>query len=146
MVELKGETADKQMVDDVVKMIKARDMVKETVLLSLDYSLIQYITKAYPEMKTGYLYYFTTGNLKDLEGDYLIMEEREATPEKIEEVQAAGKKAIVWTVNTEESINTFIHSQADGVITDYVKDVQKAVETSKKRSDLEVLLDNLLIF
>ena len=146
LVELKGETADKQMIDDVVKMIKARDMVKETVLLSLDYSLIQYMTKAYPEMKTGYLYYFTTGNLKDLEGDYLIMEEREATPEKIEEVQAAGKKAIVWTVNTEESINTFIHSQADGVITDYVKDVQKAVETSKKRSDLEVLLDNLLIF
>lgn len=37
-IELKGSTADTKMVDDVVKMAQERNMEKEVVLLSLDYS------------------------------------------------------------------------------------------------------------
>lgn len=143
-VELKGETADNKMADDVVKIIKKYNMQNQTVLLSLDYPMIRYIVEKYPNMKTGYLYYFTTGNVGDLKGDYLIMEEREATPEKIEEVHKANKKAIVWTVNTEESIDKFIHSEADGVITDYVKSVKDRIKKSNNRTDFEVLVDTVL--
>ena len=140
-VELKGETADTKMVDDVVKIIKEYNMIDETVLLSLDYRNIQYISEEYPEMKSGYLYYFTSGKPKNLKGDYLIMEEREATDKKIYEIHAAGKKAVVWTVNTPESINKFIYSDVDGVITDHVEDVKKAIKESKERNRYEIIVD-----
>lgn len=142
-VELKGKSADKKMVDDVVKLITEKDMLDECIILSLDYDIIKYTASAHPEIKTGFLYFFSVGDLENLEGDYLIMEEREATPEKLEEIHQAGKKAVVWTVNTEESIQKFIHSDVDGIITDYVSLVQESIEESNNRSQLDVILDSL---
>ncbi len=141
-VELKGKSADEQMVDDVVKMIEAKDMLDECVILSLNYDIIEYTHDNYPQIKTGFLYFFSIGDLKDLKGDYLIMEEREATPLKIEEIHEAGKKAVVWTVNTPESIDTFIKSDVDGIITDYVMDLKAAIAEANKRTHLEIILDS----
>ncbi len=143
-VELKGESADEKMVDDVVEIIKSKGMLDECVILSLDYSIIEYTAEKHPEIKTGFLYFFSVGELSDLKGDYLIMEEREATSEKVFEIQSAGKKAIVWTVNTDESIEKFIKSDVDGIITDYVLKIKDAVEDANNRSELEIILDNLL--
>ncbi len=141
-VELKGKSADTQMVDDVVKMIEAKDMLDECVILSLNYDIIEYTHDNYPQIKTGFLYFFSIGDLKDLKGDYLIMEEREATPDKIEEIHDAGKKAVVWTVNTPESIDKFIKSDVDGIITDYVMDLKNAIAEVNKRTHLEIILDS----
>ena len=47
-VELKGETADKQMADKAVKIIKDRNMTDETVIISLKYDLIDYVESTYP--------------------------------------------------------------------------------------------------
>ncbi len=140
-VELKGESADEKMVDDVVAMIKSKDMLDECVILSLDYAIIEYTVETHPDIKTGYLYYFSTGKLKDLQGDYLIMEEGVATPSNIYDIHAAGKKAVVWTVNTPESIQEFIYSDVDGIITDHIMDIKKAIKASKDRSPLEVIID-----
>ncbi len=143
-VELKGKSADYRMVDDVVQMIKQKNMLDECVILSLDYKIIEYTEKLYPEIKTGFLYFFSVGKLKNLKGDYLIMEEREATANKILEIHKAEKKAIVWTVNTAESINRFINSDADGIITDHVLDVKHAIAKSKERNHLDIIIDNLI--
>lgn len=143
-IELKGATADEKMADDIVAMVKAYRMEKEIALLSLDYSLIEYIEEKYPEIRTGFLYFFSLGETAEMKGDILIMEEREATPEKIDEIHAAGKKAIVWTVNTEESIDKFVSSEVDGIITDYVLRVKAGMERRDSRTDFEILLDNFL--
>lgn len=142
-IELKGKTADEQMVDDMVALIKKEKIEDQAVILSLDYKLIQYTEATYPEIQTGYLYYFAIGQITDLEGDYLIMEEREATPEKVDELKAQGKKVIVWTVNTPESIEQFINSEVDGIITDYVLRVKEAMETRDQRSDLDIIIDSV---
>ncbi len=141
-VELKEKSADHKMVDDVVQMIKEKDMLDECVILSLDYEIIEYTEKTYPEIKTGFLYFFAIGELKNLKGDYLIMEEREATHAKILEIHQSNKKAVVWTVNTAESINKFINSDADGIITDHVLDVKQAIKKSKERNHLDIIIDN----
>ncbi len=143
-VELKEKSADHQMVDDVVKMIEEKGMLDECVILSLNYDIIEYTHANYPQIKTGFLYFFSTGELKDLKGDYLIMEEREATPEKIDEIHRAGKKAIVWTVNTEESIQKFIYSDVDGIITDHLGLINEAIEKSKNRSHIEIIIDSFM--
>ncbi len=142
-VELKGASADEQMVDDVIKIIKDKNMLDECVILSLDYKIIEYTHNHFPEIKTGFLYFFSTGNLEDLKGDYLIMEEREATENKINEIHAAGKKAIVWTVNTPESVKKFVRSNVDGIITDYILLVKDGIEEANNRTKLEIMLDFL---
>lgn len=143
-IELKGSTADTKMVDDLVAMVVERQMEKEVALLSLDYSLIEYIENTYPEIDSGYLYFFAIGDIAKLKGDILIMEEREATPEKIRTIHNAGKKAVVWTVNTEESIDKFVKSEIDGIITDYVLKVKEGILKRDNRTDLEIMIDNLL--
>ncbi|MCW6652202.1 glycerophosphoryl diester phosphodiesterase membrane domain-containing protein [Aerococcaceae bacterium NML210727] len=143
-IELKGSTADEQMVDDVVEMVKAKNMQKEVALLSLDYGLIQYVEVNYPEMDTGFLYFFSIGDTKSMVGDILIMEEAEATPDKVSEIKDAGKKAIVWTVNKEESIDKFVNSDVDGIITDYVVKVKEGMVRRDNRSDIEIILDNVM--
>lgn len=141
-VELKGPTADEKMADDVVAMIREKGMEDQAVLLSLDYKLITYIEQKYPAMDTGYLFYFSVGESEKLAGDYLIMEEDTATPERIAQVHSAGKKAVVWTVNTPESIDKFLASDADAVITDYVLDIKKAEVGRSHRSDFQRVLDS----
>lgn len=143
-IELKGSTADEKMVDDVVKMIKEKDMMSETAILSLNYKLIQYTEEKYPEIDTGFLYFFMFGDVSQLKGDILIMEEREADDWKIDEIHAAGKKAVVWTVNTEDSIKRFVASDVDGIITDYVLKVQDGMKNREAKSDFELAIDYFL--
>lgn len=142
-IELKGKTADTKMVDDMVALIKARKIEKEAVLLSLDYQLIEYIETTYPEIQSGYLYYFAVGQIDQLLGDYLIMEEREATPDKVELLKSKGKKVVVWTVNTAESIETFVGSDVDGIITDHVVAVKEGMKKRDERNDLEKIVDSI---
>ncbi|MBF0787150.1 MULTISPECIES: glycerophosphodiester phosphodiesterase family protein [unclassified Streptococcus] len=142
-MELKGKTADTKMVDDMVSLIKAEHIEDKAVLLSLDYQLIEYIETTYPEIQSGYLYYFALGQIEHLLGDYLIMEEREATSDKVDLLKAKGKKVVVWTVNTDESINTFVNSDVDGIITDYVLAVKDGIKKRDERSDLELIMDSL---
>lgn len=143
-IELKGRSADHQMVDDLVRMIKQRRMVDQTVLLSTKYPLIKYIEERYPEIQTGYLYYFAVGGTADLVSDYLIMEELQATPAKVAEIQAKGKKAIVWTVNRPASIDHFLRLRVDGVITDHVDRVKRQARDFKQRSDFQKIADRLV--
>lgn len=139
-IELKGKTADYKMVDDVVRIIKAKGMIKETAILSLDYNLIKYTENNYPEITTGYLYFFSFGKTEQLIGDILIMEESQATENKIESIKNAGKKAVVWTVNTKESIEYFVNSKVDGIITDYVKKVKIGMEERNNRTDVDSII------
>ncbi len=80
---------------------------------------------------------------RDLKGDYLIMEEAEASPEKVAVLKYQGKKVIVWTVNMEESIKRFVDSEVDGIITDYILDVNAGIKAHDERTDFEVIVDAL---
>ncbi len=143
-IELKGSTADEKMVDDVVALIKEKGMEKETAVLALDYHLIRYVEEKYPEIESGFLYFFSIGESSKMQGDILIMEEGEASAEKVSEIQAAGKKAVVWTVNTEESIERFVNSEVDGIITDDVPAVKEELQRRAEKTDVELILDALL--
>lgn len=143
-VELKGVSANERMANDVVKMIKATGMQNNVVITSLDYKLISYVKDKYPAIKTGYLYFFSIGETPKLKSNILVMEESEATPEKIDAIHQAGKKAIVWTVDSDDSIKKFASSDVDGIITDRVEAVEQALKERNKESDSQIIIDNLL--
>ncbi len=143
LIELKGADADKKMADDVVNAIHAKNMEEETVIISLDYSLIEYIEKKHPEIKTGYLYFFALGDTAKLNTDYLIMEEAVVSLEAVEQIHSEGKKAFVWTVNYSDTVNKLIDANIDGIITDHVTDIKKSIKMWDQQSDVDIVLDGI---
>ena len=141
-LELKGESADRDMVEDVVRAVKERDMVEDVVLISLNYDVIDYAERKYPEMETGVLIFGSMGALAKLNCDMIIMEEEmAAVPSTIRSIHDAGKRVGVWTVNTRRAMTRFLDSEADMVITD---DILMAIEVQKEldeRTDYDVIKD-----
>ena len=143
-VELKGETADRRMADDVVQMVREREMTDEVVLISLKYDLIDYIESMYPEMQTGFLAWLAYGNTAALHCDYLGLEAEIATTSTIESIHNQDKLALVWTPNTEDEQKHFLCSDADAIITDNVAQSARVRAELEQRSDLERMLDELV--
>lgn len=142
-VELKGATADRQMADDVVRIIREHDCVEDTALISLNYDVIKYAETNYPEFETGTLFFASLGDVSSLACDLLIMEEETATDTNINMIHNAQKQAIVWTVNTRDGFYHFLDSEIDAVITDEVELSEKVQAILDDRTDLEVLEDKL---
>ncbi|MBQ3460212.1 MAG: glycerophosphoryl diester phosphodiesterase membrane domain-containing protein [Solobacterium sp.] len=141
--ELKGATADQQMADDAVRIIKEHGMEDEVVLISLKYELINYIETVYPEMQTGFLTFASFGDTAKLNCDYLGLEEESATSDAIREVHKQGKKILIWTANKRTSQRHFLCSEADGVITDNVLQAMDVIHEIQSRSDLSRIIDRL---
>ena len=119
-IELKGKTADRRMVDDVVKIVKEKDCLDDVVLISLDYDVINYAETTYPEFETGVLLFGKYGSLHRVNADYVLLEEESATRTNILLLHAAGKKAGVWTLNDSAGLSAFLDSTIDVIITDSV--------------------------
>ena len=138
--ELKGKTADIRMAEDAVRIIKEYRMEDETVIISLKYDLIDYIETNYPEIQTGYLAFASFGNTARLNCDYLALEEETATPGNIVSIHENGRKVIVWTVNSRQSQQRFLSSNADAIITDRITQAGEIIGELEERTDLERIL------
>ena len=143
-VELKGETADRQMADDAVRMIREYGMEDECVLISLKYALIDYIEETYPDIQTGFLTFASFGDTARLNCDYLGLEEESATTKAINAIHEQGKKAIIWTANERKSQRHFFCSQADALITDNISQAASIEEELGNRTDLRRMVDRIL--
>ena len=85
-IELKGVTADRQMVDDVVEIVRKHDCVDDVALISLNYSIIDYAERTYPEFVTGTLFFAGFGDVTKLNCDLMIMEEGQASQDRDDQV------------------------------------------------------------
>ena len=142
-IELKGESADHQMADDIYRMIVERGMQDECMFISLSYELIDYIETTYPEMRTGYLCYFSFGNIGDMNCDALLLEAETATQANVDKIHTAGKEVNVWTVNTLDGMTRFMTSDVDGIITDEVAQAELVRSILTERSDSARVLQYL---
>jgi len=143
-LELKGKSADQHMVDDAVAALKRHDMLDQVVVISLKYELITGLEERYPEVTSGFIYFLSFGDTAHLVGDYLILEEDAATSDTITQIHEAGKRAAVWTVNTEESMQKFVNWPVDAVITDRVRQWQAVAEERRRTAPLDVLMRELI--
>ena len=119
-IEFKGEGMDKKMVDDVYRMVRERNMQQQVTFICLDYGIVEYADQTYPDVKTGYLCFFSFGDIEDMKCDKLLLEAETATPENIAKVHAAGKEVNVWTVNSLALMVRVFADGADGIISDEV--------------------------
>ena len=89
----------------------------------------------------GILLFAGIGDISRLNCDLLIMEEDMGTEDRIALIHDSGKQAIVWTVNTEDSMHKFLDSSCDAVITDQVELAEKVQVELDQRSDFQIIRD-----
>ena len=140
-IELKGSTADQQMVDDVVRIVRERDAVDKVALISLNYNCISYAETTYPEIKTGLLIFGQFGNLALLNCDMILTEEEAATDQFILSAHDAGKDVGVWTVNSKQSLQKFLDKDIELVITDQLILASEVQQELDGRDDMQLIVD-----
>lgn len=140
-IELKGTSADAQMVDDVVKMVRERDALDDVVLISSEQDVIRYAETTYPEFETGLLSFTEFGDLSLLQCDMLLLEEETATDEHLRQAQEIGRQTGIWTVNTRLSMGKVLNSRADYIITDRMDLAEEVQKSLDNRNDLQIIID-----
>ena len=144
-IEFKGVTADKQMVDDVVRIVKEKGCEKDVVLISLKYDVMNYAETTYGEMDTGLLCFGGFGDVVGLHVDSILMEE-EMAKGFTDDVENNGKTSGIWTVNTDQGMVKAFDLGSDVIITDELNLYYDVNERMKDRTDFEVLKDWCLDF
>lgn len=144
-IEFKGVTADKQMVDDVVRIVKEKGCEKDVVLISLKYDVMDYAETTYGEMDTGLLCFGGFGDVVGLHVDSILMEE-EMAKGFTDDVENNGKTSGIWTVNTDQGMVKAFDLGSDVIITDELNLYYDVNERMKDRTDFEVLKDWCLEF
>ena len=142
-IEFKGASVDEKMADDAVAVVREKDMKDEVVFISLDYDVLDYTKKTYPEYKTGVLIFGGVGDISKMNCDMMLMEEDMATLWQIMQIKLAGKQTGVWTVNTEDGMKRYMDSGTDYIITDEIPMAIEIQEELRKRTDVEVMRDRI---
>ena len=133
LIELKGETADRQMADDVVSIIRQYGVEDRCILISFLGEVIDYIDEAYPWMPTCYLTFAYDEDAAQRDCDYVGVKRTNVTQEVIDQAHEQGHRILIWTVNDEAEQHMFMEQGADGIITDEVaQGIQAAVMEEDK--------------
>ena len=140
---IQKESVDEKMADDAVAVVREKDMKDEVVFISLDYDVLDYTKKTYPEYKTGVLIFGGVGDISKMNCDMMLMEEDMATLWQIMQIKLAGKQTGVWTVNTEDGMKRYMDSGTDYIITDEIPMAIEIQEELRKRTDVEVMRDRI---
>lgn len=143
LLELKGETADEQMADDVVAMVKEYGVEDLMVYISLKEDVMNYLKEKYPETKVASVFFAGMGNFENLPCDILGVEEGMGSPILYWNAHSAGKKVDVWTPNTEEGLKVFLDSDVDYITTDEVELAEEIRAELDARTEREVITDRL---
>ena len=146
LVELKGETADEKMADDVVAKVHEMGVEKYVILISLKQDLMTYAKEKYPEFETSVIFFAGLGDYTKLDCDYLGIEEGIATEALCSDAHANGKKVDVWTPNDAISLYTFLDSSVDCITTDQVELAEDVQYVLDRRTDRAILEDRLFNF
>lgn len=117
----------------VVEVIEDNHFQKNCKVMSIEYSLVEEFKKSYPEYPVGYCVYGNLGNaefdaLRQLNVDFLVIEESMASQSFISKCNKAWLPVYVWTVNTQESMESCLKQGAAGIITDKPKLARKVTD------------------
>lgn len=124
LIELKLHGHEsRDLVSTVIKVIEDNHFQKNCEIMSIEYSLVEQMKINHPEYKVGYCVYSNLGNaefsaLRELNIDFLIIEESMASKSFITKCNSAWLPVYVWTLNTREAMDSCLTQGASGIITD----------------------------
>lgn len=124
-VELKlHQHEEKNLVDEVAKVMEKHGKLEDAIFLSLDYSLVDEMNRKHPETTSGYcifggLGYLSPVIIRSMNIDFVFIEEWMAKRENLMDFRRSWLPVYIWTVNQQESMKTFLELGANGLVTDY---------------------------
>ncbi len=134
LIELKLHGHEKKdLVKAVVQTVEKNHFQKNCQIMSLEYDLVAELKTQYPQYAAGYCVYGNLGvaklnSLRELNVDFLIIEESMATKGFIAECNRAWLPVYVWTVNQEQSMESCLKMGASGIITDKPKAARSVMD------------------
>lgn len=140
LIELKLHGHEKKsLVDEVVKVVEQNHFQRNCEIMSLEYSLVEELKTNYPEYTVGYCVYGNLGqarlnSLRQLNVDFLIIEESMASNSFIAQCNQAWLPVYIWTVNQQQTMESCLKMGASGIITDKPKDARKVVNAFIRES------------
>lgn len=140
LIELKLHGHEKKsLVDAVVKVVEQNHFQRNCEIMSLEYSLVEELKTNYPEYTVGYCVYGNLGqarlnSLRQLNVDFLIIEESMASNSFIAQCNQAWLPVYIWTVNQQQTMESCLKMGASGIITDKPKDARKVVNAFIRES------------
>ena len=118
-IEIKPSGHDKDLEEQVAKLLKKYHMRDTCVVSSLKYDSLRKIKEADDSVETAYITSVSYGNFTDLEyADGYSVESTLLSKSFVNKAQKAGKQIYVWTVNSEERLEKVVGMGIDNVITD----------------------------
>lgn len=118
-IEIKPSEHDKDLEEQVAKLLKKYHMRDTCVVSSLKYDSLRKIKQADDSIETAYITSVSYGNFTDLEyADGYSVESTLLSKSFVNKAQKAGKQIYVWTVNSEERLEKVVGMGIDNVITD----------------------------
>lgn len=118
-IEIKPSGHDKDLEEQVAKLLKKYHMRDTCVVSSLKYDSLRKIKEADDSIETAYITSVSYGNFTDLEyADGYSVESTLLSKGFVNKAQKAGKQIYVWTVNSEERLEKVVGMGIDNVITD----------------------------
>ncbi|MCQ4638262.1 glycerophosphodiester phosphodiesterase [Anaerovorax odorimutans] len=140
LIELKLHGHEKRdIVKAVTQVVEQNHFQKNCEIMSLEYGLVEDLKTHYPEYTVGYCVYGNLGqarlnSLRQLNVDFLIIEESMATNSFIAECNRAYLPVYVWTVDKQQSMESYLKMGAVGIITDKPKLARSVVDQHIKSS------------
>lgn len=118
-IEIKPSGHDKDLEEQVAKLLKKYHMRDTCVVSSLKYDSLRKIKQADDSIETAYITSVSYGNFTDLEyADGYSVESTLLSKSFVNKAQKVGKQIYVWTVNSEERLEKVVGMGIDNVITD----------------------------
>ena len=118
-IEIKPSGHDKDLEEQVAKLLKKYHMRDTCVVSSLKYDSLRKIKEADDSIETAYITSVSYGNFTDLEyADGYSVESTLLSKSFVNKAQKAGKQIYVWTVNSEQRLEKVVGMGIDNVITD----------------------------
>ncbi len=138
MIELKKPT--EALARKVIGAIRAKNMVNDVVLMSMDLDVIRLIQNIAPDITIGYISAFSIGDKSQLPVNLLAVHYRSISASLINKTEQQGIETYAWTVNRVNTMANMIEYNVDGIITDKPKLAVRIREELQKLSATERLL------
>ena len=117
-IEIKRTGHDAGIEAKTVEIIRANDFLDQCDVTSQDYSTLEAVRAADPEVLTAYTTVIGLGDIENLEAaDIISIQESFATYQEVQRLHAAGKRVFVWTINDADVMEKLISLNVDAILT-----------------------------
>ncbi|WBW96280.1 glycerophosphodiester phosphodiesterase [Oceanirhabdus sp. W0125-5] len=137
-IEIKTNPADTTLIEDVVSLIREKDLIDKCVVTSLDYNAVEEVERLESRIKTGYIMFIALGDLEKLNVDFYSVEETNVNDDFITNAHMIGREVHVWTINSTESMEKVLEYGVDNIITDNVKSLRDLIDKKTEEKGLGI--------